>query len=309
MPKILISDKYAQEGIDMLTSHGSLEVDIKTGMTPEELKTCISAYDALLVRSATKPGKEILEAADNLKLIVRGGEGTDNIDKAYAAEKGIVVENTPGQNSHAVAELTLGLMFALARHIPRADSTTKQCQWAKKKLMGTELKGKTLGLIGAGKIGNDVGNMAKALGMNVICYEIIEDDIGFQRASIEEVLSQSDYISVHVPLTDNTRNMIGAAELEKMKPTAYILNCARGGIIDEQALCEAINAQKIAGAAIDTYSKEPIPEDNPLLKCCNVILIPHLGASSQEAQVNCAVAAADQVISYFDKGEITNKVN
>lgn len=211
MPKILISDKYAQEGIDMLTSHEGFEVDIKTGMSPEELKGCIFEYDALLVRSATKPDKDIINAAKNLKLIVRGGEGTDNIDKSSAAEKGIVVENTPGQNSHAVAELTVGLMFSLARHIPRAHSTTKQGMWEKKKLMGTELKGKILGLIGAGKIGRDVGSMAAALGMKVIalgrkgiCYEVIDGDIGLQRASLDKILAQSDYISIHVPLTDGT---------------------------------------------------------------------------------------------------------
>lgn len=309
MAKILISDKYAQEGIDMLTSHEGFEVDIKTGMSHDELRECISEYDGLLVRSATKPDKDILTAAKNLKIIVRGGEGTDNIDKSYAAEKDIVVENTPGQNSHAVAELTIGLMFSLARHIPKAHFTTRQGLWEKKKLMGTELKGKTLGLIGAGKIGKDVGNMAEALGMKVICYEIIQGDIGFHRAGLDQVLTQSDYVSIHVPLTDGTRNLIGTEELAKMKPTAYILNCARGGIIDEQALAGAVNNQLIAGAAIDVYTKEPPGEDNPLTKCENVICIPHLGASSKEAQVNCAIAAAEQVIAYFDKGEIINKVN
>jgi len=260
MPKILISDKYAQEGIDMLTSHEGFEVDIKTGRTPEELKGCISEYDALLVRSATKPDKDIIDAAKKLKLIVRGGEGTDNIDKSSAAEKGIVVENTPGQNSHAVAELTVGLMFSLARHIPRAHSTTKQGMWEKKKLMGTELKGKTLGLVGAGKIGRDVGSMAASLGMKVICYEVIEGDIGFPRASLDEILAQSDYISIHVPLTDGTRNMIGAGALAKMKPSSYILNCARGGIIDEQALADAVNNGKIAGAA---YRTSALPQKKP----------------------------------------------
>lgn len=293
----------------MLTSHKGFEVDIKTGMSPEELKGCISEYDALLVRSATKPDKDIINAAKNLKIIVRGGEGTDNIDKPAAAEKGIVVENTPGQNSHAVAELTMGLLFSLARHIPRAHSTTKQGMWEKKKLMGSELKGKTLGLIGAGKIGRDVGNMADALGMKVICYDIIEGDIGFSRASLDEILAQSDYISIHVPLTDGTRNMIGAEALTKMKPSSYILNCARGGIIDEQALADAVNTGKIAGAAVDTYTKEPPAGNNPLIKCENIICMPHLGASSKEAQINCAVAAANQVIAYFDKGEVINKVN
>jgi D-3-phosphoglycerate dehydrogenase len=309
MTKILISDKYAQKGIDLLTAHKGFEVDIKTGMTPEELKACIGKYDALLVRSATKPNSDILSAADNLKLIVRGGEGTDNIDKAYAAEKGIIVENTPGQNSHAVVELTIGLMFALARHLSKANATTKAGGWEKKKLMGTELAGKTLGLIGAGKIGKGVGKMAEAIGMKVICYDVIDGDLGFPRVTFDEVLTQSDYISMHVPLLDSTRNMIGAAELAKMKKTAYVLNCARGGILDEAALADAINNGVIAGAAVDVYAKEPTTSDHPLVQCEGVINTPHIGASSQEAQVNCAVAAAEQVIAYFDKGEVVNRVN
>lgn len=309
MAKILISDKYAQEGIDKLLSRDDFSVDIKTGMTPEELAECIPQYDALLVRSATKPDSKIIDAAENLKLIVRGGEGTDNIDKAAAASKGIIVENTPGQNSHAVAELTLGLMFSLARHITRANDTTKNGQWEKKKLMGTELKNKTLGLVGAGKIGTDVGNMARALCMNVLCYDIIEQDFDFTLVTFEELIQHSDYISVHVPLTDNTRGMIGKDELAKMKSTAYIINCARGGIIDEAALAEAVSNKIIAGAAVDVYTKEPPESSSPLLGCDNIICIPHLGASSKEAQVNCAVAAAEQVIAYFDRNEVINKVN
>ena len=307
MVKILVSDKYAKEGIDKLSSHEGFEVDVRTGMTPEELQKIIGKYDALLVRSATRPDRKILENAKNLKIIVRGGEGTDNIDKDYASEKGIIVENTPGQNSHAVAELTIGLMFALARHIPRAHCTTKQGKW-EKQLMGTELKGKTLGLIGSGKIGSDVGNMATALGMNVICYDVIKK-VKFSLVGLDELLEKSDYVSIHVPLTDETRNMIGEAELAKMKPTAYIINCARGGIIDEKALADAVQSGKLAGAAVDVYSKEPPEIDNVLLKTENIICIPHLGASSEEAQVNCAVAAAEQVIAYFDNGEILNKVN
>ncbi len=307
MVKILISDKYAAEGIEMLSSHEGFEVDVQISLTVEEIKNIIKDYDALLIRSATKPNKEILENAHKLKLIVRAGEGTDNIDKSFAAEKGIIVENTPGQNSHAVCELTIGLLFSLARHIPKANASTKKGKWEKKKLMGTELKGKTLGLIGSGKIGSDVGNTAIALGMKVICYEKLQD-IDFEKATFDELLMTSDFISIHVSLTDDTKNMIGEHELAKMKSTAYIINCARGGIIDEQAVASAVLNGKIAGAAFDCYTKEPPEADNPLLEIENIICIPHLGASSKEAQVNCATAAARQVIAYFDKNEILNRV-
>jgi len=309
MAKILISDKYTDEGVAILSSHAGLEVDVKVGMTPDELKACIGEYDALLVRSATKPNADILSAATKLKLIVRGGEGTDNIDKKYAAEKNIVVENTPGQNSHAVAELTVGHMFALARHIPQASVSTKSGKWEKKTLAGTELKGKTLGLIGAGKIGGDVGRMAQALGMEVICYEVMEGDIGFTRGSLDEVIETSDYLSIHVPLLDATRDLIGAAQLAKMKKSAYIINCARGGIVNEKALADAVTQGTIAGAAVDVYTTEPVPADNPLLGVPGIICTPHLGASSKEAQDNCSTAAAAQVIAYFDKGEVLNQVN
>ncbi|MEA3505992.1 MAG: hydroxyacid dehydrogenase [Elusimicrobiota bacterium] len=308
MIKILISDKYAQEGIDKLSAHEGFQVDVKTGMTPEELQGTISDYDALLVRSATKPDSKILDAAENLKIIVRAGEGTDNIDKAHASKKDIVVENTPGQNSHAVAELTIGLMFSLARHIPRACATMNQGKWEKKQLKGTELKGKIFGLIGAGKIGKDVGNTAAALGMKVICYEKFQD-VDFKQVEMDELLIKSDYVSVHVPLTKETENMIGKAELAKMKPTAYIINCARGGIINEEELADAVSAGRLAGAGVDVYCTEPPPADAPLLNTENIICTPHLGASTMEAQVNCALSAANQVIEYFDNGAVINRVN
>lgn len=309
MPKILVSDKHDKAGLELFKSHPTLEVVIKTGMKPEELKACIGDYDALMVRSATKPDANILAVATRLKLITRAGEGTDNIDKKFAAGKGIIVENTPGQNSHAVAELTLGLMFALARHITRAHSTTKAGQWEKKTLEGMELRGRTLGLIGAGKIGKDVARMAMAIGMKVVCYEVMKGKFDFPIVTLDELLTRSDFISIHVPKTELTLGMIGAAQLAKMKKTAYIINCARGGIIDEEALAAACKAGTIAGAAIDCYTKEPVPADHPFLGTENIVCIPHLGASSAEAQINCSVAAAEQVIAYFEKGEVLNKVN
>ncbi|HNW91940.1 MAG TPA: hydroxyacid dehydrogenase [bacterium] len=309
MAKILVSDKHDKAGMEVFKQHPDLQVDIKTGLKPEELKAIIGEYDVLMVRSATKPNADILSAATKLKLITRAGEGTDNIDKKFAAEKGIAVENTPGQNSHAVAELTIGLIFTLARHLARAHTTTKAGQWEKNKLEGQEIKGKTLGLIGAGKIGKDVAAMAKVLGMKVICYEVAKGNFDFPIVSLDELLAQADFISVHVPLIDATRGMIGAAQLAKMKKTAYIINCARGGIIDEPALAEACKNGTIAGAAIDCYTKEPVPADHPFLGCDNVVCIPHLGASSAEAQINCSVAAAEQVVAFCKEGKILNKVN
>ena len=309
MAKILVSDKHDKAGMDLFKGHDSLQVDIKTGLKPEELKAIIGEYDALMVRSATKPDADILGAAAKLKLITRAGEGTDNIDKKFAAEKGIIVENTPGQNSHAVAELTIGLMFTLARHLAKAHTTTKAGKWEKSKLEGMEVRGRTLGLVGAGKIGKDVAAMAKVLGMKVICYEVSKGKFDFPIVALDELLAQADFVTIHVPLLDSTRNMIGAAQLAKMKKTAYIITCARGGIIDEAALAEACKNGTIAGAAIDCFAKEPVLADNPLLAVENIVCIPHLGASSAEAQINCSTAAAQQVIDYFEKGEVRHKVN
>ena len=309
MTKVLLLDKVAKEGEDILKNAG-FEVDVENNLSTEEKLKVIGNYEAIVIRSATKFTHDFFDAATALKLIVRGGEGTDNIDKPYAAEKGIIVENTPGQNSHAVAELTLAHIFGLARHIPEADTTMQKGEWAKKKLKGTELKGKTIGLIGAGKIGGDIANICKALGMNVIVYDpfLKQEDVDYKLVEVNDVLEESDYVSIHVPLNDKTRGMIGKNELAKMKKTACIINCARGGIIDEDALVEAVKNGVIKGAAIDVYTKEP-PENSPLIGVPGIHLTPHLGASTSEAQVNCAVTAANQIVAYFKEGKVLNKVN
>ena len=309
MAKVLLLDKVSPRAKEILEKAG-FEVDLENDLTKEQKLERIGNYEAVVIRSATKFTKEFVDAASNLKLIVRGGAGTDNIDKPYAAEKGVIVENTPGQNSHAVAELAVAHMFSLARHLPEANATMQKGEWAKKKLKGTELKGKKVGILGAGKIGKDVAGMCKALGMEVIVYDPLlkQGDVDFKLAELKEVLEKSDYITLHLPVNDETRGMIGKEQLAKMKKSAYIINCARGGIIVEQDLANAVKNGVIKGAAIDVYTEEP-PKDNPLAGVPGIHLTPHLGAATSEAQVNCAVAAAEQIIAYFEKEEIINKVN
>ncbi|MCK5224382.1 hydroxyacid dehydrogenase [Candidatus Calescamantes bacterium] len=310
MTKVLLVDKVNVIAKEMLEKEG-FEVDLLNDLSEDEKLNILPDYQAVVIRSSTNLTQKYLEAGSQLKLIIRAGEGTDNIDKKFAAEKGMIVENTPGQNSHAVAELALAHMFGLARHLQKADATTRAGQWEKKKLKGTELLKKTMGLLGGGKIARHLAVMAKGIGMEVIVHDpyLKPEDIEFPLVEFEELLKKSDYLSIHVPIVDSTRGMIGEAELAKMKKSAHIINCARGGIVDEQALADAVKGGVIKGAAIDVYTKEPAVADNPLIGVDNIQLTPHLGASSDEAQVNCAVAAADQIIAYFKNNEVLNKVN
>ena len=310
MTKVLLVDKVNVIAKEMLEKEG-FEVDLLNDLSEDEKLNILPDYQAIVIRSSTNLTQKYLEAGSQLKLIIRAGEGTDNIDKKFAAEKGMIVENTPGQNSHAVAELALAHMFGLARHLQKADATTRAGQWEKKKLKGTELLKKTMGLLGGGKIARHLAVMAKGIGMEVIVHDpyLKPEDIEFPLVEFEELLKKSDYLSIHVPIVDSTRGMIGEAELAKMKKSAHIINCARGGIVDEQALADAVKDGVIKGAAIDVYTKEPAVADNPLIGVDNIQLTPHLGASSDEAQVNCAVAAADQIIAYFKNNEVLNKVN
>ncbi|MCK5399375.1 hydroxyacid dehydrogenase [bacterium] len=310
MTKVLLVDKVNVIAKEMLEKEG-FEVDLLNDLSEDEKLNILPDYQAIVIRSSTNLTQKYLEAGSQLKLIIRAGEGTDNIDKKFAAEKGMIVENTPGQNSHAVAELALAHMFGLARHLQKADATTRAGQWEKKKLKGTELLKKTMGLLGGGKIARHLAVMAKGIGMEVIVHDpyLKPEDIEFPLVEFEELLKKSDYLSIHVPIVDSTRGMIGEAELAKMKKSAHIINCARGGIVDEQALADAVKGGVIKGAAIDVYTKEPAVADNPLIGVDNIHLTPHLGASSDEAQVNCAVAAADQIIAYFKNNEVLNKVN
>lgn len=311
--KVLISDSMSEVAAEVIKESG-IEVDVKTGLAPEDLKSIIGDYDGLVVRSATKVTSDILEAAVKLKAIARAGTGVDNIDVKAATDKGVVVMNTPGQNSNAVAELTIGLMIALSRHIPRGTAGLKECRWEKKSLMGTEIKGKVLALIGIGNIGSIVADMAQKMGMTVLAYDPYIDKSVADMAGIElvgnpdELWGRAHYISIHIPKTKETENLINSRTIEKMRSGAYLICAARGGIVDEDALCEALNSGKLGGAALDVFAKEP-PGACGLLKCENFICTPHIGASTIEAQINVARAASEQVRDYLLKGEARFAVN
>jgi D-3-phosphoglycerate dehydrogenase len=310
--KVLISDNISSKGIDILKKAG-LEVDVKVGMKPEELKTCIGDYHGLIIRSATKVTSEIIDAAKNLKVIGRAGSGLDNVDRSAATKKGIVVMNTPGGNTITTAEHTIALMFALARQIPQATISMKSGKWEKKRFTGVELFNKTLGIIGIGNIGSQVAKRAQGLAMNVIAYDpfLSEDKarvMGVEKVDLKELFRRSDFITIHTPITPETKNMINKETIKMMKNGVRIINCARGGIINEKDLYDALIEGKVAGAALDVFEKEP-PEDNPLVTLDNVISTPHLGAATKEAQENVAVAVAEQVVDYLIHGTIRNAVN
>lgn len=310
--KVLISDNISPKCIDILRKSG-LEVDVKTGMKPEELKARIGDYHGLIIRSATKVTSEVIDAAANLKVIGRAGSGLDNVDRTAATKKGIVVMNTPGGNTITTAEHTISLLFSLARKIPQATMSMKAGKWEKKKFMGVELFNKTLGVIGIGNIGSQVAKRAQGLAMNVIAYDpfLSEDKakaMGVEKVDLQDLFRRSDFITIHTPLTPETKNMINKETIEMMKNSVRIINCARGGIINEKDLYDAVIDGKIAGAALDVFEKEP-PENNPLLTLDNVIATPHLGASTKEAQENVAIAVAEQVVDYLIHNTIRNAVN
>jgi D-3-phosphoglycerate dehydrogenase len=311
--KVLISDAMSDVAVSVLKDAG-IDVDVNTGLDPEGLKAIIGDYEGLLVRSATKVTPEIFEAATKLKAVARAGTGVDNIHIPTATKKGVVVMNTPGQNSNAVAELTIGLMIALSRHIPRGTETLKACRWEKKALMGTEIKGKTLALVGIGNIGSIVARLAQGLGMYVIAYDPYIDkavarDMGIELFDdLDQVWGKADYVSLHIPKTSDTANLVNAKAIAKMKDGAYLICAARGGIVDEEALVLALQSKKLAGAALDVFATEP-PGACSLLECDNFICTPHIGASTVEAQVNVARAAAEQIRDYFLKGEARFAVN
>ncbi|NTU41504.1 MAG: phosphoglycerate dehydrogenase [Nitrospirales bacterium] len=310
--KVLVSDSISSNGIDILKNAG-LEVDVKTGLKPEELKAIIGDYHALIVRSATKATAEIIEAATNLKVIGRAGSGLDNVDKAAASKKGIVVMNTPGGNTITTAEHTIAMMFSIARKIPQANSSMAEGKWEKKKFMGVELFKKILGVVGLGNIGGEVAKRAQGLGMTVIAYDPFLSEekaksMGIEKVEIPELIRRAEFITIHTPLTDETRNLIRTETIATMKDGAFVLNCARGGIVNEKDLLEALNSGKIAGAALDVFEKEP-PVDNPLVGHEKVVCTPHLGASTQEAQENVAIAVAEQIVDYLVHGTIRNAVN
>ena len=297
--KVLVSAPVTESAINKMKEAGH-EVDVKPDVTPEELLEIIPDYEVIVVRSRTKVRKPLLEKAKNLKLIVRGGVGIDNIDAEDAKNMGIEVRNTPSASSASVAELAIGHMFGLARHIPRATATLKSGEWIKKKLKGIELAGKTLGIVGIGRIGKETAKKATALGMKVFAYDpyVKEIDVeGVSFTNFDDLLSKSDFISLHLPHSDETHHLISTDQFSKMKESAYFVNCARGGVVDEDALFDALSNGKIAGAAFDVFETEP-PADNKLLTLDNFFCTPHIGASTKEGQARVGDEVAKIINEY-----------
>ena len=312
MPKVLISDKMDPRAAQIFRERG-VEVDEITGKTPDELKAIIGQYDGLAIRSSTKVTKDILDHATNLKVIGRAGIGVDNVDIPAASAKGVIVMNTPFGNSITTAEHAIALMFALARQLPEANTQTQQGLWPKNGFMGVEVTGKTLGLIGAGNIGSIVASRALGLKMKVVAFDPFLTperavEMGVEKADLDTLLAKADFITLHTPLTDQTRNILSKENLAKTKKGVRIINCARGGLIDEAALKEAMDSGHVAGAALDVFVTEPAKE-SPLFGTPNFICTPHLGASTDEAQVNVALQVAEQLSDYLLDGGITNALN
>ncbi len=310
--RVLVSDNISPKGVRILEKAG-LKVDVKTGLSPSELRKEIGKYEALVIRSATKVTADIIESAGKLKVIGRAGSGLDNVDKTAASKHGIVVMNTPGGNTVTTAEHTVALMLSMSRLIPQATASLKQGKWEKKKFMGVELYNKTLGIIGLGNIGTHVAKMAMGMGMNVITYDpyLSEEKartLGVTVVDLKELFKKSDFISCHVPLTNETRNLINDDSIAVMKKGVRIINAARGGIVDEDALYRALKSGRVAAAALDVFEKEP-PGHSPLFELDNFICTPHLGASTADAQENVAVAVASQIVDYLVHGTIRNAVN
>ena len=314
MIKVLITDKLAQEGIDLLNSIEGVEAVVKTGISEDELVGIIGEHDGLIIRSATKVNARVLANAGKLKGIARAGVGVDNIDIPEATRKGILVMNTPGGNTLSAAEHTLALMLAMSRNVVPACTSLKGGAWDRKKYMGNQLSNKVLGLIGLGRIGMAVAQMAKGFNMKILAHDPLAappdaEKLGIEvTEDIERVFKEADYISVHVPRNEQTLNMIGAEQLKMMKPTVRLVNCARGGIINEDALYDALAEGRIAAAALDVYPKEP-PENTRFSEFENCVVTPHLGASTEEAQIEVAVEAAQILVDAIKGGPIRNALN
>ncbi len=312
MPKVLISDKMSPRAAEIFAERG-LDVDVKTGMDPAELAACIGGYDGLAVRSSTKATDEIIAAAHNLKVIGRAGIGVDNIDIEAATGRGVVVMNTPFGNAITTAEHAIAMMFALARDIPQANASTHAGKWEKSRFMGVELYGKTLGIIGCGNIGSIVADRALGLKMKVVAYDPYlsperATDIGVEKLELGDLFGRADFISLHTPITDATRGIIDGAAMAKMKKGVRIINCARGGLVIEEDLKSALESGQVAGAALDVYAQEPAKE-NPLFGHEKIVATPHLGASTEEAQVNVAIQVAEQMSDYLLTGAVINALN
>lgn len=312
--RILICDGLEKTGVDILAAASGFAVDERPELSAEEFRQSIGAYDGLIVRSKTKVTAETIERAARLKVVGRAGTGVDNIDVAAATRRGIVVMNAAAGNTVTTAEHTFAMLMALARQIPQAVTSTKSGRWEKNRFLGVELMGKTLGIIGMGRIGSTVASRARAFGMNVVAYDPYftseaARDLGIERVTLDELFSLSHFITVHTPLTEETRGIINRAAIEKMMPGVRLINCARGGLIDEQALIDAIREGKVAGAALDVFEQEPTSAGNPILALDQVITTPHLGASTQEAQLGVATMIAEQVLDFLKSGAVRGAVN
>ncbi|MFO0580644.1 MAG: phosphoglycerate dehydrogenase [Anaeromyxobacter sp.] len=311
--RVLVSDDLSPEAVRILQAAG-LEVDVKVGLKPEALEELIGGYDGLAVRSATKVTAKLLAKAERLKVIGRAGVGVDNVDLDAATRKGVVVMNTPGGSSVTVAELALAHMLALSRHVAAATASVKAGKWEKKKFQGHELAGKTLGVVGIGAIGSALVERARAMHMKIVAYDpFISAEaaakLGAELLKLDELWGRADVVSLHVPLTEQTKNLVNASTLAQMRKGALLVNCARGGIVDEKALADALASGHLGGAALDVFEKEPPAPDHPLFAIDTFVCTPHLGASTEEAQSAVAIAIAEQLAAYLVRGEVKNAVN
>ena len=312
--RVLVTDKLADEGLQLLRAEPGLEVVVSTKLDTAGLRAALAEADGIVIRSGTQLTAEVLRDQTRLKVIVRAGVGVDNIDVPSATRQGIIVMNTPGGNTVSTAEHTVALMLALSRNVAKANDSLKAGKWDRNKFTGSQLGGKTLGVVGLGRVGLAVAKRALGFDMQVVGFDPFLSperalEFGITSLPLEELWDKCDYITVHTPLSDETRNIIGAEAFAKMKPGVRVINCARGGLIDEAALLEALNSGKVAGAAIDVFDPEPPPADHPLVKHPNVLVTPHLGASTEEAQISVAVEAAHLLTNYFKTGQIRFSVN
>jgi D-3-phosphoglycerate dehydrogenase len=312
MAKVLISDKLSAAAVDIFRMRG-IDTDVKPGLSPAELREIVGQYDGLAIRSATKVTKELLDAAPRLKVVGRAGIGIDNVDVKSATARGVVVMNTPHGNAITTAEHAIAMMFALARQIPEASASTKAGKWEKNRFMGVELTGKTLGLIGCGNIGSIVADRAVGLKMKVAAYDpfLTEKraiELGVEKVELDALFARADFITLHTPLTDATRNILSRESIGRLKPGVRIVNCARGGLVDEEALAEALRSGHVAGAALDVFEIEPA-KSSPLFAIGSVVCTPHLGAATAEAQENVALQVAEQMSDFLLTGAVTNAIN
>lgn len=311
--RVLVTDAVTQSGLSPLLEDSSFEVVVVDDSTSDEFFEELAVADALIVRSATKVTAAVLDRAPRLAVVGRAGVGIDNCDVGAATERGVAVFNAPSGNTIAAAELTMGLLLSVARKIPEAEASLRQGRWDRALFKGVELRGKTLGLIGAGRIGSEVAIRCEAFDMDVIAYDPYlsptrAEELGIEMVGFNKVVKRADFISIHVPLTQETRGIIGASAFAKMKPTAFVINASRGGVVDEQALADALHSGGIAGAALDVYETEPL-NDSPLLDAPNLVLTPHLGASTAEAQVGVAVEVANKIRLLLETGNRADAVN